>query len=437
MTGTSSTTATTAENPPVRLFAKHVPAWQRFQTDLMVPTGKAANKVSTTTVHPYQRQYAHVYNQRLAMLSPVVWQRVEEDNKEGVIKVPRILELREDVESFIVGTLIVEKEQDDQKTAYLEDDSGRVALAFPEEKESGSGSFAPCTGIVLGLVGTVGVDGVLKVSNVYTASQVEILEEPQVVPISSKDNEAPYVLLVSGLECGSPRASSLPRDMLVGFIQGQFGRGANKISNVIVAGGLVSADPSAITNGSRELDGFAWQLTSTGVPVTVLPGKDDPTTANWPQRPIHKSLMPRSNHHLLSRSPNPCAVMLNASDTDAKVVLGTDGTNVLDLAARTSCSELDALQKTVEYAHVCPTGPDSVPTMPHVETDPMVLAHDKVPALYFAGNCSTFATRLVQVNNGGKTTTCRLVCLPKFLETGTACLVNLETLCTELVRFEE
>lgn len=443
MAGTGST-ATTAESPTVRLYAKHVPAWQRFQTDLMVPTNQAANKVSTTTVHPYQRQYAHVYNQRLAVLGPLVRKRMDDannDKKQGAVEVPRILELREDVESSIVGTLVVEKEQDDQKAAYLEDDSGRVALVFPEKGAGCGSNFTPCTGIVLGLVGTVGVDGVMKVSKIFTASQVETLEELQVVPINSKDNEAPYVLLVSGLECGSPRASSLTRDMLVGFIHGQFGRGANKITNVIVAGGLVSADPSATTNGSRELDGFAWQLTSAGVPVTVLPGKDDPTTANWPQRPIHKSLMPRSSNHLLSRAPNPCAVKLSTSDTDAKAVLGTDGTNVLDLAALTNCSELDALQKTVEYAHVCPTGPNSVPTMPHTETDPMVLTHDKVPKLYFAGNCSAFATRLIQVKNnnggGGETTTCRLVCLPKFLETGTACLVNLETLTTELVRFEE
>ena len=445
---------------PRRSYAEPVPAWQRFQTDLMIPSTQAAihnNKNGIATViHPYQRQYAHVYHQRLAQLGPVLWDRIlrhaatdnhkndtttamEQEEEEEWIKVERILELREDVPSAIVGTLVVEK-QEDQKTAYLEDESGRVALAFPENL-----GFEPCTGIVLGLVGTAGVDGVLQVDKVYTCSTVEKLPEPAAVLMSSKDNTAPYVLLVSGLECGSPRASSLPRDMLVGFMQGQFGVSASKISHVLLAGGLVGAEPNAMSDGCRELDGFAWQLTSTGIPVTLLPGKDDPTTANWPQRPIHKALMPQSssNNPLLSRSPNPCALKLRMSNdvddgsgshNETRDILGTDGTNVIDLALQTSCSELDALQKTVEYGHICPTGPDSVPTMPHAETDPMVLLHDKVPAIYFAGNCTDFATRLIQVNGERL---CRLVCLPKFLDTGKACLVNLETLSVELVRFEE
>jgi len=449
--------------PVVRLFAEHVPTWQRFQTDLMVPSLASANsqKKSATapTIHPYQRQYAHVYHQRLAMLGPLVWkrlQRMEEQQQLGtqaVTKVARILELREDEESAVVGTVVVEKQQQPQKgdekeksvtttrSYYLEDESGRVALALPEEDAS---TTIYCTGTVLGLVGTVGVDGVLQVSQVVTASQVEVLEEPSASQLPSriadKNNEAPHVLLVSGLECGSPQASSLPRDMLVAYIQGQFGRtAACKISHVIVAGGLVS--PEAETHGSRELDGFAWQLTSTGVPLTVLPGRDDPTTANWPQRPIHRALMPRSSNYLLNRSPNPYAAKLNVEDNDSTAtktvsILGTDGTNVTDLASQAECTELDALQRTVEYAHVCPTGPDSVPTLPHKETDPMVLT--EAPALYFAGNCSEFATRLIQVHNNNATTTkCRLVCLPKFLDTGVACLVNLETLDVELVRFEE
>jgi len=419
----------------VRLYAECVPAWQRFQTDLMVPTNQAANKVKTTTIHPYQRQYAHVYHQRLSMLGPRLWKRMEaatDASNTSIDKVARILELQEDVESAVVGTVVVEKDPHNEtnKTAYLEDESGRVAVAFPED-------VASCTGIVLGLVGTVGVDGVLQVSQVYTTSQVEaVTEKPSpAVSINDKNNEAPYVLLVSGLECGSSHASSLTRDMLVAYIHGQFGRSTNKISNVIVAGGLISADANAIANGSRELDGFAWQLTSAGVPVTLLPGKDDPTTANWPQRPIHKSLLPRSNNHLLSRSPNPCALKLKDDDDTTKAVLGTDGTNVKDLALQTAVTELEALQKTVEYAHMCPTGPDSVPTMPHAETDPMVMTN--VPSIYFAGNCSKFSTGLVQVNNSDNETICRLVCLPKFLESGVACLVNLQTLDVELVRFEE
>jgi DNA polymerase delta subunit 2 len=65
------------------------------------------------------------------------------------------------------------------------------------------------------------------------------------------------------------------------------------------------------------------------------------------------------------------------------------------------------------------------------------------PDLYFAGNCSKFATSLVAtggVNNDSSSSNKRqkrLVCLPKFGETGEAVLVNMKTLGVELLCFEE
>jgi DNA polymerase delta subunit 2 len=75
-----------------------------------------------------------------------------------------------------------------------------------------------------------------------------------------------------------------------------------------------------------------------------------------------------------------------------------------------------------------------VPTIPHPSEDPMVLTAN--PDLYFAGNCSKFATSLVD-SSSSKQRQKRLVCLPKFGETGEAVLVNMETLGVELLCFEE
>ena len=172
----------------------------------------------------------------------------------------------------------------------------------------------------------------------------------------------------------------------------------------------------------------------------MIPGRHDATTANWPQRPLHRSLLKQSCRYgdrLVSRSPNPYACRY----AEGVTVLGTDGRNVQDLcqhvlvrdkADETSLkqiSELNALSSTLKWAHICPTGPDSVPTMPHAERDPMVIQEKYHPQVYFAGNCNKFATSKV-----GAT---RLVCVPRFSDEGQAVLVKLPSLDVELVKFEE
>lgn len=428
-----------SESHPVRVFTDHVPTYQRFQTDLLIPSTTPANKITTTAVtYPYLRQYAHVYHQRLSMIGPMIWEQMRQKENDTWNRVNRIIELPEDVECAVVGSIVVEKQAKNGEPTtttasyYLEDESGRVSIALIDETKL-HGTF--CTGLVLGLVGTVGIDGVMQVLRIYTAAQIEILQEPtSTLLVGAQNNGHPYIVLASGLDCGSAQASSITRDMLLAYIQGQFCDYAHKLCHVIVAGGLVcSNQPDTITNGCRELDAFAWQLTSVGVPLTLIPGKNDPTTANWPQRPLHKSLLPRSNGVLLTRSPNPYSGTFTTSDGKTTTILGTDGYNVIDLASQCHISELEALHRTMECAHVCPTGPDSIPTQPHAEIDPMVILSDKLPSLYFAGNCSQLETKLITVN---AEQTCRLVCLPRFIETGMACLINLDTLGVEVVRFE-
>ena len=87
------------------------------------------------------------------------------------------------------------------------------------------------------------------------------------------------------------------------------------------------------------------------------------------------------------------------------------------------------LERQLEWSHMCPTGPSSVPTMPHAEKDPMVL--EQAPRLYFCGNAPQFATTKFAPTGG------RMVCLPAFAETGEAVLVNLETMAVELLRFDD
>ena len=236
---------------------------------------------------------------------------------------------------------------------------------------------------------------------------------------------------------------------------------------MVIAGGSTTGHDEYPTVGLKELDSFCYQICLAGIPVDILPGIEDPTTANWPQRPLHRSLLQHSSDPskvppaMLSRVPNPYGAVLHH-----KYLLGTDGTNVIDLSqslltpntahntqdgseedqpAFVPVSHLEALRRTLQCGHMCPTGPDTVPTMPHAESDPMVLPENESPHIYFAGNCDAFDTDVMEVPDPNitdpqkKTTMMkvRLVCIPKFSDTGEAVLVNLETLDTKSILFPD
>lgn len=419
MTGDSSTTK--------RSFASHTPKWQRFQSTV----NQISNKASDSTTHVYRRQYSHVYAQRLVMLKNRCWKLVPD----GLHRINRVLDLREDVKCVLVGTLVKESSGsgkplgDDTRcregdAMALEDESGRVSLALENVHDYSSG-------MVVAVEGSVKEGGVMHVTNIYlpsTAPHPKLQGELR----DSSNSHSPCVLLLSGLDCGNPAASTMKRDMLLAYLEGHMTSSASRVCRVVVAGDSIHKDN--MTYGTKELDGFLAQICAAGIPIDLLPGKDDPTTANWPQRPIHSALLPFSStfrNQLLTRTPNPYAAGLGN-----KYVLGTDGRNVLDLQKSLwkedkPYSELETLERIVECGHLCPTGPDSVPTVPHTETDPMVI--QQTPHILFSGNCRKFSTGVVKHSNGAA----RLVCIPKFADSGEAVLVHLSSMDCELLRFDD
>ena len=420
-----------------RAFSKHQPNWQRFQSDLLLPSSQVGGDKNAAP-NVYQRQYSHVYHQRLAVLGPRCWENMLPCD---LTQVQRILELKEGEPSLVVGTLVRETTNSKEPTLhldsecrksdalYLEDESGRVALNVKE-------MHSYCTGAIVGLRGTVQMDGVMSVEEVYAPA----VHPPTRMETTLEHTAAPHMLLVSGLYCGGANVSSLPRDLLISFLQGRFGvEKASLVSQVVVVGGLVLADDTVSkADALRDLDGFLLQVSAAGIPVDVIPGQNDPTTANWPQRPLHSALLPRSsaNSNLVRRTPNPYAAVHNEY-----VVIGADGRNVADLTRRllkkadspsddddsfAPVSELEALQRSLEWSHICPTGPDSIPTVPHAESDPMCIL--QTPSVYFSGNAKAFDTSIVQGT--------RLICVPEFATKGQTILVNLETLDVEILSFD-
>jgi DNA polymerase delta subunit 2 len=221
----------------------------------------------------------------------------------------------------------------------------------------------------------------------------------------------------------------------------------------------VLASPSAPLQGLQEFDMWAGlhQVSNAdglnSIPMDILPSAVDPTTRNWPQRPLHTSLLPHCSNH------NKKTIMLTLNPYEsihgARYVLGTDGLNVQDLLQQTilkptadddddgdddanmgkgvhCLTELEALEQTLKYdAHICPpTAPARLGMVP--VDDPMVIDKN-TPHIYFCGNCEEgFATKII--GEGEEKTP--LVCIPKFSQTGEAVLVNLNNLDVEVLRFK-
>lgn len=509
-----------------RSYVKHEPKWQRFQTAMTDLPGNSGGKLKTegqkeqqAAPHPYQRQYAHVYHQRQSVLGPQCWKNPDlppSSSTSAVQHVERILDLKDGVPCVAVGTLVCERGEDgdDKKDSqtllhpdsecrstdalYLEDESGRVALQCDKP-------YSYPMGIVVAVQGVVGADGVMQVETVYPPRPElhEIKPSPDAstaLPANNnKGNDSPCLLLISGLNCGDATVPSLPRDMLLSYLEGRLGESSSaaRVGQVIVAGGLLAPLKESTAESSlnaaevaaakkvqtsdrlaalQDVDGWILNVAAAGVPIDIVPGQHDPTTANWPQRPLHRSLLPQSNRYfssaghsggLIHRTPNPFAAKLHGKD-----VVGTDGTNIADLKKRVlrdicnngdnndgggggdddadskdgkkgvgPITELDSLRMTLQYSHLAPTGPDTIPTAPHSEMDPMVLSSDnndnnQLPDLYFCGNANTFATTLVGCNDDSSNQ-CRLVCVPQFSTTGQAVLVHLASpdMKVEILRF--
>ena len=70
--------------------------------------------------------------------------------------------------------------------------------------------------------------------------------------------------------------------------------------------------------------------------------------------------------------------LTTSSETSLKD--GEEGKATSDKVSASSC--IDALNQTLNYGHIAPTGPDSLPTFPSSESDPFVLnTRPKLPVL--------------------------------------------------------
>jgi DNA polymerase II small subunit/DNA polymerase delta subunit B len=88
---------------------------------------------------------------------------------------------------------------------------------------------------------------------------------------------------------------------------------------------------------------------------------------------------------------------------------------------------LDILKKTLEWGHICPTAPDTIPSYPFADRDPYILTKENMPNILFSGNQPGYATELVEVHDDGQKAPhrVRIISVPEFRSTGTVVLCNI------------
>ncbi|KAM3690364.1 hypothetical protein ACB098_09G119100 [Castanea mollissima] len=367
-----------------------------------------------------------------------------------VLLVCTILELEKDRECIIVGTLykhmklkpcILDEYSKERSvtplvkphnfmhpddTLVLEDDSGRVKL-------SGSVLLPSIyvTGVVVALLGKETDAGDFLVQDVLEAGLPPQIEHPL------KPREDKHVVFVSGLSVGGSTSNPLQFQLLIDHITGHLGdekeQGiAAEIVHVVLAGNsvefprgllngqnLASKDQSRLSEPIKELDIFLTQVAAS-LPLDIMPGSDDPANFSLPQQPLNRCLFPGSSAYNTFRScTNP-----HCFEVDNIRLLGTSGQNIDDLEKYSEAKDkLEFMERTLRWRHLAPTTPNTLGCYPFVDRDPFFI--DSCPHVYFVGNQDKYKTDLIKGSEGQLV---RLICIPKFCDTGVAVVLNLRNL---------
>lgn len=375
----------------------------------------------------------------------------------------------------------------------LEDDSGRIRLVG-----DALANVPLVTGCIVAVMGTENASGEFEVLDIKfpdLAPQVDrwALSAAKTNGKATKDEDASMsgttggitnkqIAIVSGLAFSGTDASyALELNLLLEYLLGEsLGPPAqadvSHISRLIIAGNSISTTTAATAADdaaqddkkkygydasaynplpSQLFDEFVSELLPS-MPVTLLPGAEDPANASYPQQPIHTAMFPRSRVY----GPEPGAgkqpgwfdAVTNPFEAEIEGwrVLGTGGQNVDDIFKYVDSEDrLGMMEAMCRWRCCAPTAPDTlcklkrfceasvsgananVGSYPFQEDDPFVMK--TTPHLYFVGCQPRFGTKLI---GGPEGQTVRLVAVPSFSESKEIVLVDTETLEVRTVKIQ-
>lgn len=405
----------------------------------------------------------------------------------------------------------------------MEDESGRLRLtgAF-------LGSTQLATGAIVAALGTENSNGDFQVIDIKLP---DLAPQPQRWERDggSKDKREPgKIAFVSGLGITGTSSDTLTLELLTDYLLGYTGfsgnpdnspsAAASKITRLVIAGNSLGASVTtdAATAGAEnaakkkaapkkygydasaynaspitQLDNFLAEILPS-IPVTLMPGEQDPANFALPQQGIHRAMFPQARAYAApppsgEATPEPgwfdSVTNPFEGDVEGWRLWGCSGQNVddvlryLDFTAdnaddtvETNDSEarLRVMESMLRWRCGVPTAPDTIckfdqdfflsrpaidPNMftgsyPFQTTDPFVL--ENCPHLFFAGNQPSFKTAVIDgdiplrldgaddtemLDSNASVPRVRLLTLPRFKETGELILVDSETLEVEVIRF--
>ncbi|KZS99300.1 hypothetical protein SISNIDRAFT_472204 [Sistotremastrum niveocremeum HHB9708] len=366
----------------------------------------------------------------------------------------------------------------------LEDESGRIKLVGKILQK-----LNLVSGIIMAALGMETDGGEFEVFDACVAGYApQEHDAPSKMQVDSDGEE--WIGLISGLDIGETEnpdyRGDLRNQLLTEYLAAETGSDVDQeqssgISRLIIAGNsLIPIDPlrdekenlsgvpehqrqgykPSETTAEHPLDLLASYLTDivASIPVHVMPGAHDPVGVALPQQPLPRAMFGnlRTSPQLLTET-NPlwlkigdCWSVHSTHDlfgyilisTYAASLLGNSGQPLEDMCkylpdpeipdpnARGSSLRLQLALATLESRHFAPTAPDTIDCYPYQEIEPFIL--QQTPDLYFCGNQPRFETTLLE-HNGIK---CRIICIPKFSETGELVLFNVRTLDVKVVKFD-
>ncbi|GFU41062.1 DNA polymerase delta subunit 2 [Nephila pilipes] len=414
-----------------RSSSTYIHNWKRFYID---------NDESS-----FERQYATFYSSRLRISTDLLHQQIQKKWGPSA-NVKRLCDITGNEKVVVIGTIfkhmelhpsilkeiseehnlilqpVNEEFSREDDFLMLEDDLQRVVLC---------GNIDPqthVTGVNIAVLGYTEESG-----NFFVEDHCyPLVKDPEVLPSLSVDK---YVLLVSGF--GLRKGEGMfPLQLLIDLITGHVGDSKMQqkyaqVVRVIIAGNSIGrGEPDVyeskyVARKSRRglnsesvqvLDNFISQLASS-VAVDIMPGEFDPASHLLPQKPLHICMFPKSSKYSTFK------VVSNPYDAtiDGVRFLGSSGQNIKDIRAYSNISDsLDIMQKTLDWAHMAPTAPDSLNCYPFRNEDPFVLS--ECPHVYFCGNAPKMDYKFSENKS------VMMVAIPKFLKTFCALMLNLRTL---------
>lgn len=286
----------------------------------------------------------------------------------------------------------------------LEDESGRLRLIGTPLQLS-----MLVTGCIIAVMGTENANGDFEVVDMKVPDlprQPQRWERDEASEVMSngtgskrkssgeqKRTEVGKVAIVSGLGISGDQGDTLILDLLMEYLLGEAcgpseQAGVSEISRLIIAGNSISeGTPLAIREEEKKAsrkygyDASAYNPAPTihfdnflatllpSIPITLIPGWDDPANVSMPQQPIHPAMFPRSRNYAAMPDSTEAGWFDSVTnpwegDVEGWRLMGNGGQPIDDIFKYVEGDErLEMMESVLRWRCGAPTAPDTLCTL--------------------------------------------------------------------------